>query len=502
LKADFGSGTWDGGPIGIPFVVVPGSQQRVPVSFEYADESDPGPYPIPPDAPIEGGPNSTGDRHILVVDRDNCVLYETWSTYPSGQGWTAGSGARFDLRSNALRPAGWTSSDAAGLPVLPGLVRYDEIAAGQIPHALRFTASRTQRAYLWPARHYASSITDPNVPPMGARVRLKASYDISGFAADNRIILQALKTYGMLLADNGSNWYISGVPDERWNNSVLAALRNVPGSAFEVVDASSLMVDPNSGRVAGGSPPPSTATATPTAQASSTPTSVPPTATRTPTSPPATASRTPTSQPPTPTRTPTATSVAAPSATATPTASQTVVIGGSALGDTWITPDEPGVRHGTWGAAHLQGSYTPDRLLFLPNLSSIPTGATIERATLEVYAYDANSSGNTLAAHQILKSWNVSQATHTHATSSSRWTTAGLGAGTDYATTPVGTATLGGTGWMKVDVTSAVKSWRSGSTNRGLMLRLSAGAPNAHYRVYLAEATNASLRPKLSVVYR
>jgi hypothetical protein len=160
------------------------------------------------------------------------------------------------------------------------------------------------------------------------------------------------------------------------------------------------------------------------------------------------------------------------------------------------------VRHGTWGSVHLQGSYTPDRLLFLPNLGAIPSGATIERATLEVYAYDSNSSGDTLAAHQVLKSWNVNQATYTHATSSSRWATAGLRSGTDYAASPLGTASAGGVGWMSVDVTGAVKSWRSGSPNRGLMLRLSAGAPNAHYRVYLAEATSAGQRPRLTVVYR
>lgn len=249
LKADFGSGLWDGGPIGIPFVTVPGSQPRVPVSFDYDDESDPGPYPIPTDAPIEGGPQSDGDRHVLVVDRDNCVLYETWNSWPAADGsWRAGSGARFDLRSHALRPDGFTSADAAGLPILPGLVRFDEVAGGRINHALRFTVPQTHRAYIWPATHFASSLTGAQYPPMGARFRLKASFDISGFSAYNQVILRALKEYGMFLADNGSAWYLSGVPDERWNNDDLRQLQlRVPGSSFEAVDSSSLMINPRSG---------------------------------------------------------------------------------------------------------------------------------------------------------------------------------------------------------------------------------------------------------------
>jgi hypothetical protein len=249
LHPDFGSGTWDGGPIGIPYIVVPGSQPLVPVSFEYADESDPGPYPIPPDAPIEGGAASSGDRHILVLDRDRCRLYELFSAYPQGGGWRAGSGAVFDLTSHALRPAGWTSADAAGLPILPGLVRYDEVAAGAIRHAIRVTAPRTRRAYVWPGRHYASSVTDEALPPMGQRFRLRASYDLSGFAPEVRVILMAMKVYGLILADNGSAWYVSGAPDERWNNDVLVGqLRLVKGSDFEAVDVSSLMVDPDSGQ--------------------------------------------------------------------------------------------------------------------------------------------------------------------------------------------------------------------------------------------------------------
>jgi len=249
LHPDFGSGTWDGGPIGIPFVVVPGDQAPLDVAFDYADESDPGPYPIPPDPPIEGGAESDGDRHVLVLERDTCTLYETWNSWPQQDGsWHAGSGALFDLTSNALRPDGWTSADAAGLPVLPGLVRYEEVAGGIITHAIRFTAAQTQRAYVWPARHFASSSTDPARPPMGQRFRLKASVDISGFAEPVKVILQAFKTYGIILADNGSNWYISGAPDERWDNDMLAAMAAVHGSDFEAVDFSSLLIDADSGQ--------------------------------------------------------------------------------------------------------------------------------------------------------------------------------------------------------------------------------------------------------------
>jgi hypothetical protein len=253
LHPDFGAGLWQGGPIGIPYIDVAGDQAGVSVSFTYHNESDPGPYPIPPDAPIEGGPNSSGDRHVIVVDRDNCLLYELFDAWPQPDGsWTAGSGAIFDLNSNALRPDGWTSADAAGLPILPGLVRYDEVAAGEIRHALRFTVPQTRRAYVWPARHYASTLTDTHYPPMGQRFRLKADFDISGFSPEVQVILQALKTYGMILADNGSAWFISGVPDERWNNTVLRELRQVHGSDFEAVDVSSLLVDPDSGQVRAG----------------------------------------------------------------------------------------------------------------------------------------------------------------------------------------------------------------------------------------------------------
>jgi len=256
LKADFGSGLWNGGPIGIPYTTVPGTQPRVPVSFDYADESDPGPYPVPADAPIEGGSGSTGDRHVLLVDRDACRLWELYAAYPQngGASWTAGSGATWDLKSNAMRPLGWTSGDAAGLPILPGLVRFDEVAAGEIDHVIRFTAPRTYN-YVWPASHKASS-GGTSDPPMGAWFRLKASFDISGFSAQNQVILRALRKHGMVLADNGSSLFMSGVPDPSWNNSDLNLLRNVPGSAFEAVDVSSLEVSSTSYGVAGGPPPP------------------------------------------------------------------------------------------------------------------------------------------------------------------------------------------------------------------------------------------------------
>ena len=249
LVPDFGSGAFQGGPIGIPFVVVPGSQPKVPIAFQYADESEPGPYPLPPNAPIEGGIRSAGDRHVLVIDRDNCILYEVFSSYPQSDGsWKAGSGAIFKLNSNTLRPDTWTSADAAGLPIVPGLVRYDEVAAGEIRHAIRFTVPQTRRAYIWPARHMASSLTGSQYPPMGQRFRLKASFDISGFSPENQVILRALQKYGMILADNGSSWYISGAPDDHWNNDQLRELRRVLGSNFEAIDESSLRIDPNSGQ--------------------------------------------------------------------------------------------------------------------------------------------------------------------------------------------------------------------------------------------------------------
>ena len=241
LHPDFGT-FWNGAPMGIPFVHVGATQPRVPVTFDYADESDPGPYPIPPDAPIEGGANSDGDRHVLVVDDAHCVLYETWDSHKNADNsWHAGSGAKFDLRSNALRPDSWTSADAAGLPIYAGLVRYDEVQAGAINHALRFTVSRTQRGYIHPATHYASSSTDANLPPMGLRLRMKASYSCAALSSEVQVICNALKRYGMFVADNGSNWYISGAHDPRWNDDRLGDLKTIPGSAFEAVTTGTIV---------------------------------------------------------------------------------------------------------------------------------------------------------------------------------------------------------------------------------------------------------------------
>ncbi len=235
LHADFGSPR----EYGIPYVVVPGSQARVPITFtEYGNESDPGPYPVPANAPVEYG----NDHHVLVLNSGECKLYEMYhaAKIPDNAGWFAGAGAVFDLRSNLLRPQYWTSADAAGLPILPGLVRFDEVAAGEIRHALRFTTERTQRAFVQPATHYASSITDPSYPPMGLRVRLKASFDVSRYSGQTRVVLNALKKYGMLLADNGSSWFISGATDSRWNDADLNQLKTVPGSVFEVVQLGTL----------------------------------------------------------------------------------------------------------------------------------------------------------------------------------------------------------------------------------------------------------------------
>lgn len=244
LHPDFGT-TYDGAPNGIPYVVVAGTQPLVPINFTaYGDESDPGPYPVPLNAPIEGGSNSNGDRHVIVIDRDNWKLYELYRAFPvnGSAGWDADCGAVFDLNSNVLRPTGWTSADAAGLPIFPGLVRYDEVfEQGAITHALRFTVSSSRRGYVYPARHFASTNTNPNLPPMGMRVRLKASFDISGFSPAMQVILRALKKYGMIVADNGSNWYISGAPDPRWNDSELATLSNIKGSSFEVVQMGTIV---------------------------------------------------------------------------------------------------------------------------------------------------------------------------------------------------------------------------------------------------------------------
>lgn len=251
VHADFGSGVWDGGPIGIPVTYVPGGQRPVAVHFgDNADESDPGPYPVPANAAVEGGASSDGDRHVLVVDTRTCKLYELFDAHPNTDGsWQAGSGAVYDLTSDRLRPRGWTSADAAGLPITPGLVRYEEVAAGHIDHAIRVTVPHTQQAFLWPARHLASSSTDQSLPPMGLRLRLKASVDISGLPPQAKVIARAMQTEGVIVADNGSPWYISGTPDSRWNNDDLRALGTLTGGDFEAVDTSGLMADPNSGKV-------------------------------------------------------------------------------------------------------------------------------------------------------------------------------------------------------------------------------------------------------------
>jgi len=262
VHPDFGT-VWNGAPNGIPYTAVLGTQTKVPVSFDYADESDPGPYPIPPNAPIEGGSQSTGDRHVLVVDKDVCKLYELYDAHPQSDGsWHAGSGAVFNMKSDALRPAGWTSADAAGLAILPGLVRYDEVASGRIDHALRITVNATDARYIWPARHQAGSANSAR-PPMGERLRLKATVNISSFSPANQVILRALQTYGAIVADNGSSWYVSGAPDSRWNDSDLHNLSSLHGSDFEAVDESSLMVDPNSGAVKTGSVTTTTSTTRP-----------------------------------------------------------------------------------------------------------------------------------------------------------------------------------------------------------------------------------------------
>ena len=242
MHADFGSGRYEGAPIGIPYVTVRRGQPRVPVSFDYAGESDRGRYPIPRRAPVEGGRGSDGDRHVIVVDRSRCRLYELFDAHPidGGARWRAGSGAIFNLRSNRLRPRGWTSADAAGLAILPGLARYADVRRGRITHALRFTAARTRRSFIYPARHFASSLTDPDLPAMGQRLRLKSGFDISRFPRQARIVLRALKRYGMILADNGSPWYVSGAPHRGWDNDDLRSLQDVPGSAFEVVDSARL----------------------------------------------------------------------------------------------------------------------------------------------------------------------------------------------------------------------------------------------------------------------
>ena len=243
LHPDFG-GEWEGAPIGMQYVVVSRGQAKVPVEFTYADESDPGPYPIPTDAPIEGGTDNDGDRHILVLDRDAWTLWELFNAHPDGNGgWKADAGAVWVLKQNQVRPAGSTSADAAGLPILPGLIRYDEvIEKGALEHAVRFTLSTTRRAYLPPASHWASEHQDDDLPPMGMRVRLKADYDVSGFAQEVQVILRALKTYGMILADNGGDFFISGAHDPRWDSDVLRQLKQVTAQELEVVEMKEMVI--------------------------------------------------------------------------------------------------------------------------------------------------------------------------------------------------------------------------------------------------------------------
>jgi hypothetical protein len=237
LHPDFGGG----GQYGIPYMVVPASEPKRTMHWTaYGDEADPGPYPIPPDAPVEGAPATDGDRHVLVLQQGTCHLYELYCGFWRSDHWDADVGVNWDLSSNALRPLGWTSADAAGLPILPGLVRYDEVAAGHIDHAVRFTVPRSQKGYILPATHYASSSTDPSLPPMGLRVRLKASYSLSHFHGQSLVILQALKKYGMIVADNGSPWFITGAADPRWNDDDLNQIKSVPGTAFEAVNTGSV----------------------------------------------------------------------------------------------------------------------------------------------------------------------------------------------------------------------------------------------------------------------
>ncbi|WP_439541436.1 hypothetical protein [Hyphomicrobium sp.] len=247
LRADFGP-EWEGKPVGIPYVVVGADQKRVPVTFTYADESDAGPYPVPQDAPIEGGPNGDGDRHILVLDRDSSQLWELFNAFPDGNGgWKADSGAIWNLKENQVRPAGWTSADAAGLPILPGLVRYDEVVEkGAVEHAMRFTLAKSRRAYVPPASHWASKLNDEDLPPMGMRVRLKADYDTSGFGPEAKVILEALKKYGMILADNGSDNFISGAPDDRWDVDALRQLMRVTTKDLEIIEMTDMVIDERS----------------------------------------------------------------------------------------------------------------------------------------------------------------------------------------------------------------------------------------------------------------
>ena len=401
LHPDFGSDP----SYGIPYNVVGSGQPKLSVGFDYADDSDPGPYPIPPNPLVEAG----SDRHILIVDKDACTLYELWDTSGGGQSWHAGSGAIWNLRSNALRPDGWTSADAAGLPILPGLARYDEVAAGVIDHALRFTLAATRKAHLYPARHDASGNTSPNLPPMGLRVRLKASVDISGFGPQARVVLTALKRYGMILADNGSNWYISGASNPSWQDDDLHGLGRIHSADLEVVDTSGLLngPDPTGPTITATSTVAPLSTATPTATASPTvsPTRTPTatasaTATTTSTAvstatpspspsraatatPTATASRTPTAPP---------TATAVPSATATPW--QPGVVALTPVADTYVRDGQySGTNFGPATSLYAKNSSSGyNRIAYLRfDLSGVR--GTIVGATLQLYG--RNTGGST-----------------------------------------------------------------------------------------------------------
>ncbi len=248
LHPDFGSSGDPAAPYGIPFTVVGRAQRFVRVSFLYADESDPGPYPFGPGTPIEGGPGASGDRHAIMVDPRSCRLYELYDATYRLRGSTAGSGAIWNLRSNALRPAGWTSADAAGLPILPGLLDWQEVRSGRVDHAIRMTAEVTDRAYVWPARHEAGARDDAALPPMGARFRLEAGFDVERYPPLVRVVLRAFQRYGLILADNGSNWYFTGAASNSWPDWFIADLKTIPARDFQAVDEQSLMISPNSGQ--------------------------------------------------------------------------------------------------------------------------------------------------------------------------------------------------------------------------------------------------------------
>jgi hypothetical protein len=248
LHPDFGPSGVPSNPYGMPYTVVSPAHPLVNLAFQYADQSDPGPYPFGPDTPIEGGSQSTGDRHAVMVNPATCTLYELFDAHYSPSGSSAGSGAIWNLNSNALRPVGWTSADAAGLPILPGLLRYDEVQAGSITHAIRMTAQATDASFIWPARHQAGTSGNPNLPPMGARFRLKAGFDISGYSPQAQVVLRAMQHYGLILADNGSNWFFGGTADPNWPISLVDELKQVPAGAFDAISESALMVDPNSGQ--------------------------------------------------------------------------------------------------------------------------------------------------------------------------------------------------------------------------------------------------------------